>query len=90
MDPTITKNPPAMQETLVDSWVMKITWRRDRLPTLVFWPGFHGLYSHKESDTTEATFTLSPLLQPLGSWIILVLGFRGGASGRGCLPMQET
>ena len=34
-----------------------IPWRRERLPTPVFWPGeFHGLYSpwgHKESDTTE-------------------------------------
>ena len=32
-------------------------WRRERLPTPVFWPGeFHGLYSPwgcKESDTTE-------------------------------------
>ena len=32
-------------------------WRRERLPTPVFWPGeFHGLYSpwgHKESDMTE-------------------------------------
>ena len=32
-------------------------WRRDRLPTPVFWPReFHGLYSpwcRKESDTTE-------------------------------------
>ena len=32
-------------------------WRRERLPTPVFWPGeFHGVYSswsHKESDTTE-------------------------------------
>ena len=32
-------------------------WRRERLPTPVFWPGeFHGLYSpwgHKEWDTTE-------------------------------------
>ena len=32
-------------------------WRRERLPTPVFWPGeFHGLYSpwgRKESDTTE-------------------------------------
>ena len=27
-----------------DSWVGKIHWRRDRLPTSVFWPGeFHGL-----------------------------------------------
>ena len=29
-----------------DSWVGKIPWRRERLPTPVFWPGeFHGLYS---------------------------------------------
>ena len=40
-----------------DPWVGKIPWRRERLPTPVFWPEeFHGLYSpwsHKESDTTE-------------------------------------
>ena len=34
-----------------------IPWRRERLPTPVFWPGeFHGLYSpwgRKESDMTE-------------------------------------
>ena len=29
-----------------DLWVGKIPWRRERLPTLVFWPGeFHVLYS---------------------------------------------
>ena len=37
--------------------VGKIPWRRERLPTPVFWPGeFHGLYSpwrHKELDTTK-------------------------------------
>ena len=28
------------------SWVRKICWRRERLPTPVFWPEeFHGLYS---------------------------------------------
>ena len=40
-----------------DPWVGKIPWRREKLPTPVFWPGeFHGLYSpwgHKELDTTE-------------------------------------
>ena len=40
-----------------DTWVGKIPWGREQLPTTVFWPGeFHGLYSpwdHKESDTTE-------------------------------------
>ena len=38
-------------------WVQKIPWRRERLPTTIFWPGeFHGLYRPwgcKESDTTE-------------------------------------
>ena len=34
--------------------VGKIPWKRERLPTPVFWPGeFHGSYRHKESDTTE-------------------------------------
>jgi len=49
----LVKNPHAMQET----WVGKIAWRRESIPTPVFWPGeFQGLYSpwgHKESDTTE-------------------------------------
>ena len=38
-------------------WVGKIPWRRECLPTSVFWLGeFHGLYSPrdgKDSDTTE-------------------------------------
>jgi len=40
-----------------EPWVGKIPWRRERLPTLVFWPGeFHGLYSSqgcKELDMIE-------------------------------------
>ena len=56
------KNPPAMQETQVQSWVGKIPWRREWLPTPVFLSGeFHGQrrlegYSPrggKELDTTE-------------------------------------
>ena len=48
-------------------WVGKIPWRREWLPTLVFWPGeFHRLYiyiySWKESDRTEQ-LSLSFLLQ---------------------------
>ena len=38
-------------------WVGKIPWRRERLPTPVFWTGeFHGLYSswgRKDSDMIE-------------------------------------
>ena len=40
-----------------DPCIGMLPWRRERLPTPVFWPGeFHGLYSpwsYKESDTTE-------------------------------------
>ena len=46
-----------------DPWVGKNPWRRDQLPTPVFWPGeFHELYSPwgcKESDVTER-LSLSP------------------------------
>ena len=49
----LVKNLPGTQGT----WIGKIPWRRERLPTPVFWPGeFHGLYSpwgHKELDMTE-------------------------------------
>ena len=41
----------------LDPWVGKIPWRRERLPSPVFWPEeFHGVYSpwgRKELDTTE-------------------------------------
>ena len=41
----------------------KIPWKRERLPTPVFWSGeFHGLYSpwgRKESDWTERLSLLS-------------------------------
>ena len=33
------KNPPAIQRPEFDPWVGKIPWRRERLPTPVFWPG---------------------------------------------------
>jgi len=39
----LIKNLPATQETWgrpgFDPWVGKIPWRRERLPTPVFWPG---------------------------------------------------
>ena len=63
----LVKNPPAMQETLVWFLGWKMSWRREQLPTPVFWPGeFHGqrspagysLLSCKESDTT-VWFSLS-------------------------------
>ena len=53
----LVKNLPAMWETWAWSLVAKIHWRREPLPTPVFWLGeFHGLYSSwglKELGTTE-------------------------------------
>ena len=53
----LVKKPPAMRKSGSNPWVAKIPWRRERIPTPVFWPGeFHGLYSPwgcKESDTIE-------------------------------------
>ena len=58
----MVRNPPAMWVTGFDPWIGKIPWRREWLPTPVFWPGeFHGKRSlesygpwgRKESDTTE-------------------------------------
>ena len=53
----LIKNPPVMQETCVRSLGWEDPWRREWLPTPVFWPGeFHGLYGPwgcKELDMTE-------------------------------------
>ena len=42
------KNPPAMQNTLVQFWSRDDPWKRDRLPTSVFL-GFPGGSAGKES-----------------------------------------
>ena len=56
----LVKNSPEMWETWVQSLVGKIPQRKERLPTLVSWPGeFHGLYSpwgHKESERLSDYF----------------------------------
>ena len=44
----LVKNPLTMQETPFNSWVRKIPWRRDRIPTPVFL-GFPGGSAGKES-----------------------------------------
>ena len=47
----LVKNRPTMQEARFNSWVGKICWRRDRLPTPVFL-GFPCGSAHKESACT--------------------------------------
>ena len=51
------KNLPTMQVTVFDPCAGKTPWRKEQLPTPVFWPGeFRGRFSprgREESDTTE-------------------------------------
>ena len=55
----LVKNPPAMPETLFDSWIGKIRWRRDRLPTPVFL-SFPGGSAGKESACNARDLGLIP------------------------------
>ena len=68
-----------------ETWVGKIPWRRERLPTPVFWPRkFHGLYSpwgHKELDTTER-LSLSLFSAPDSSTV-------SNKGERGCLQWNK-
>ena len=56
-----------------DPWVGKILWRKERLPSLVFWLGeFHGLYSPwsgKMSDTIEQLSLFSIIFH---TWVIAI------------------
>ena len=63
----LVKNPPVMRETWVWSLGWKDPWRREQLPTPVFWPGeFHGLCSPMGSQRVRHSeqnfrFHFSPL-----------------------------
>ena len=61
-----------------DPLVGKIPWRREQLPTPVFWPGeFHELYSpwgQKESDMTEQLSFSSVICLPIQEPWVWLLG----------------
>ena len=49
--------------------VEKIPWRRERLPTPVFWPGeFHGLYGPWDCKQLDTTKQLS-----LSQWLVILV-----------------
>ena len=71
----LVKIPPAVWEPWLDPWVGKLAWRRESVPTPIFWPEeFHGLsgpWGHKESDTTEQ---LSHKHMVTYGWLMLMFG----------------
>ena len=56
------KNPPAMQETLVQFWFRKIPWRKERLPIPVFL-GFPCGSAGKESACRAGDLGFIPGLE---------------------------
>ena len=68
----LVKNPPAMQETPVDSWVGKVPWRRDRLPNPVFL-GFPRSSVGKESACNVGDLGLIPGLGRVWQPILVFL-----------------
>ena len=59
-------------------WVGNIPWRRERLPSPVFWPGeFHGLYSpwgHREIQLRDFHFTSQEMVKDGEAWCAAVHG----------------
>ena len=58
-------------------WVGKVPWRREQLPTLVFWPGeFHGLFHGvTKSRTWLSSFHFTSLLLVTSEAETCVMGF---------------
>jgi len=49
-----------------DSWAGKIRWRRERLPTPVYWPGeFHGLYRRSAGEVCPLQYSWASLMAQL-------------------------
>ena len=82
------KNPPVIQETLVEFRVGQIPWRREWLPT-PFWPGgFRGLYSPwvcKELDSTEQISQTSLCFSVAKHVVFFCYLLNWSCSLRGCL-----
>ena len=73
-----------------DLWVGKVPWRREWLPTPVFWPGeFQGLYTPwdcKESDITEQ---LSLINDTEEESLAACLSNRNDPMVLTCFPIEE-
>ena len=60
-----------------DPWVGKIPWRRERLPTPVFWPReFHGLHAVAKSRTRLSDFHFHSALRVCAHMLQLCLDLR--------------
>ena len=82
-DSSVVRNPPAIQETPVQSRVRKIRWRRDRLPTPVFL-GFTCGSAGKQSACNARDLGLIPGLGRFSrrrEWLPTPVFWPGGFHG---------
>ena len=81
----LVKNLPAMQETWFDSWVRKISWKRDRLPTPIFL-GFPGGWVGKESTrNAEDLCSIPGLRRSPGEGNSYPLQYSGLENSKDCI-----
>ena len=82
----LVKNPPAMQ----DPWVWKNPWRRERLPTPVFWPGENSMdcivHGVAESQTWLSNFHFQSFLELSSWWSKIYVWGRTRQSKHNALP----
>ena len=71
----LVNNPPAMWGPGFDPWVGKIPWRRERLPTPVFWPReFLGVAKSRSTFTFTAIEDISlPAKNEKSIWLFPVI-----------------
>ena len=61
----MVENRPAMRETWFDTWVGKIPWRREWLPTSVFLPGESPQTEVSGGIISQIVFNISYLNNPV-------------------------
>ena len=75
----LVKNPPAMRKT----WVGKIPWRREQLPTPVFWPGWQS-----QTELSDFHFHMTLYNIPYGSHVysLSLPPYLSGKLSFACIP----
>ena len=66
----LVKNPHAMPETLVQFLGWENPLAKEKLPTSIFWPGFHGLYSPWGCRVRHGWAIFIYTYTPIHTWLL--------------------
>ena len=81
----LVKNSSAVQETPVDSWVRKICWRRNRVPTPVFFGLPYGSAGKESACNAGNLGLISGLRRSPGERKVYPLQYSGLENSMGCI-----